>query len=112
MTRQVIRSSPPPPGRSDLTKGALTFRERYEQVTKSSTLARLIIDREGMAAEFLAALVTQGRTIVTILRSNQYQGLASFTEVGDFVLLCRDREGVVTREVASARFGPTIQTRR
>ena len=57
-----------------------------------------------MAAEFLAALVAQGRTVITILRSNQYQGLTSFTEVGDFVPLCRDRPGVVTREVASAHF--------
>ena len=87
-----------------LTKGASAFLERYELATESSTLTRLIIDREGMAAEFLAALVAQGRTIVTILHANQYQGLASFTEVGDFVPLCRDRDGAVTREVASARF--------
>lgn len=59
-----------------------------------------------MAAEFLATLVAQGRTVVTILHANQYQGLASFTEVGDFVPLCRDRAGVVTYEVASARFAP------
>ena len=87
-----------------LTKGAPAFLERYEQATESSILTRLIIDREGMAAEFLAAFVAQGRTVVTILRSNQYQGLSSFTEVGDFVPLCRDRAGVVTREVASAEF--------
>lgn len=87
-----------------LTKGAPAFLECYEQATESNTLTRLIIDREGMAAEFLAALVAQGRTVVTILHANQYQGLASFTEVGDFVPLCRDRAGAVTREVASARF--------
>ncbi len=87
-----------------LTKGASTFLERYEQATDSSSLTRLIIDREGMAAEFLAALVVQGRTVVTILHSNQYQELASFTEVGDFVPLCRNRAGVITREVTSARF--------
>lgn len=87
-----------------LTKGASAFLERYEQATDSSSLTRLIIDREEMAAEFLAALVAQGRTVVTILHSNQYQGLASFTEVGDFVPLCRDGDGLVTREVASARF--------
>lgn len=90
--------------RLHLTKGAAAFLERYEQATESSILTRLIVDREGMAAEFLAALAAQGRTVVTILHSNQYQGLASFTEVGDFVPMCRDRDGVVTREVASARF--------
>jgi hypothetical protein len=87
-----------------LTRGAPAFLERYEQATGATKLAQLIIDREGMAAEFLATLVAQERTVVTILRSTQYQGLSSFTEVGTFVPLCRDRDGVVTREVASARF--------
>ncbi len=66
-------------------------------------MARLIIDREGMAAEFLHQLAKEGRTVVTILKSNQYAGLASFTDVGTFVPLCRDRDGAVTREVACAR---------
>ncbi len=91
-------------GNLHLTKGAPAFLERYEQALGSSMLTRLIIDREGMAAEFLAALAAQGRTVVTILHANQYQGLASFTEMGNFVPLCRDRDGVVTREVAPARF--------
>jgi hypothetical protein len=78
--------------------------ERYEQATGSTTLARLIIDREGMAAEFLATLVAQGRAVVTLLRSTQYQGIESFTEVGAFVPVCWDRHGEVTREVASAKF--------
>jgi hypothetical protein len=91
-----------------LTRGAPAFLDRYEQATGSTKLARLIIDREGMAAEFLAGLVAQGRTVVTILRSNQYQGLSSFTEVGAFVPLCRDHHGVITREVASARFALPI----
>ena len=87
-----------------LTKGAPAFLERYEQATGSTTLARLIIDREGMAAEFLAVLAAHGRTVVTILRSTQYQGIESFTEVGAFVPLCWDRRGEVTREVAGAKF--------
>src|SRR5258708_565848 len=57
-----------------------------------------------MASDFLHHLVAQGRTVVTILKSNQYAGLASFTDVGTFVPLCRDRHGQVTREVAPARF--------
>jgi hypothetical protein len=57
-----------------------------------------------MAAEFLATLVAQGRTVVTILQSEQYQGLASFSDVGAFVPLCHDRAGSITREVAPARF--------
>src|SRR5215831_4025189 len=68
------------------------------------SVARLIVDRESMAAEFLATLVKAGRTVVTILQSDQYQGLASFSDVGPFVPLCRDRAGNVMREVAPARF--------
>ena len=87
-----------------LIKGGPAFLTRYEQAAGGPGVARLIVDREGMAAEFLAALAAQGRTVVTILRSNQYEGVDSFTEVGSFVPLCRDRRGVVTREVAPARF--------
>ncbi len=61
-----------------------------------------------MAAEFLHQLAKEGRTVVTILKSNQYAGLASFTDVGAFVPLCRDRDGTVTREVASARFALSL----
>jgi hypothetical protein len=87
-----------------LTTGVPALLERYEQAADASFLARLIVDREGMAAEFLAELVAQGRTVVTLLCSNQYQGLTSFTEVGDFVPLCWDRQGNVLQDAASARF--------
>lgn len=87
-----------------LTKGVPALLTRYDQATGQQAVARLIIDREGMASGFLQQLVAQGRTVVTILKANQYTGLASFTDVGAFVPLCRDRHGQVTREVASARF--------
>lgn len=87
-----------------LTKGVPQFLARYDQATGGQAVARLIIDREGMASGFLHQLVSQGRTVVTILKANQYVGLASFTDVGAFVPLCRDRNGQVTREVAPARF--------
>ena len=87
-----------------LTKGVPAFLTRYEQAADPARIVRLIVDREGLAAEFLAELVAQERTVVTVLRADQYDGLASFTEVGAFVPLCRDRQGTVTREVAPARF--------
>lgn len=87
-----------------LTKGVPELLARYEQATNGQAVARLIIDREGMASEFLHQLAAQGRTVVTILKSNQYAGLTSFTEVGEFVPLCHGRNGQVTREVAPARF--------
>jgi hypothetical protein len=67
-------------------------------------LKRLVVDREGMAAELLAALASDGRTVVTVLRTDQYAGLKSFRQVGEFVPLKMDRQGQVIREVALARF--------
>src|SRR5947209_13110525 len=58
-----------------------------------------------MSAEFLTHLSREGRTMVTVLRTDQYTGVESFREVGEFVPLQADRRGSVTREVALARFG-------
>src|SRR5450755_2098587 len=60
------------------------------------------VDREGMAAEFLATLRTASRTVVSVLRSDQYDGLESFTDVGSFVPLVVSKSGNVVREVAPA----------
>ena len=87
-----------------LTLGAPSLITQYETATSQISLRRLVIDREGMAAEFLAALAAEGRWVVTILRAEQYHGLASFTEVGPFLPLARDRVGQITHEVAPARF--------
>ena len=48
-----------------------------------------------MAADFLAQLSTDCRTMTTILKTNQYSGLDSFTNVGSFVPLTVDRHGTV-----------------
>ncbi len=76
----------------------------YEQVTDLKSLKHIVVDREGMSAEFLAALASEGRTVVTVLRTDQYAGLASFRDVGEFVPLQADRQGKIVREVALARF--------
>jgi hypothetical protein len=85
-----------------LTSGLPCIIKRYEQVTGQLHLERLVVDREGMATEFLATLQTAGRTVVTLLRSDQYRDLTSFTNVGTFVPLATDRHGKVIREVAPA----------
>ncbi len=91
-------------GDQHLTKGLPTMMTRYEQAAGLLSLERVVVDREGMAAELLAALANDGRTVVTVLRTDQYSGLESFREVGEFVPLRVDRQGKVTREVALARF--------
>jgi hypothetical protein len=87
-----------------LTLGAPGLITRFETATSDVALRRLVIDRDGMAAEFLAKLAAEGHWVVTILRTEQYHGLASFTDVGTFLPLARDQAGQIIREVAPARF--------
>jgi hypothetical protein len=87
-----------------LTAGIASLLTHYEQMTNTSLLTNLVVDREAMAAEFLAQLKAQGRTLTTILKTNQYAGLDSFSSVGAFVPLTVDRQGKVLREVAPAQF--------
>jgi hypothetical protein len=90
-------------GDQHLTVGVPALLERYEQHAGNSQIARMIVDREGMATEFLASLHAEGRGVVTILQTNQYRNLSSFSEVGAFVPLSSDAHGQIIREVAPAR---------
>jgi hypothetical protein len=92
-------------GDQHLTIGLPAMLTCYEQVAGLESLDRIVVDREGMAAEFLAQLSREGRTIVTVLRTDQYAGVESFRGVEEFVPLQADRQGKVIREVALARFG-------
>jgi hypothetical protein len=92
-------------GDQHLTVGLPKVLARYEQAGGKTAHARLIVDREGMAAPFLRDLSEAGYTIVTLLKTNQYEGLSSFSEVGEFAPLSYDRKGQVIREVAPACFG-------
>jgi hypothetical protein len=90
-------------GDQHLTAGVPAFLARYERHAEQSQVTRMIVDREGMATEFLASLHAEGRSVVTILQTNQYRDLTSFSEVGTFVPLSTDTHGQVIREVAPAR---------
>ncbi len=87
-----------------LTNGIPAVLTCYEQATESLQLTNLVVDREAMAADFLAQLNAQGRIMITILKTNQYSGLDSFTNIGSFVPLTLDHRGMVLREVAPAQF--------
>jgi hypothetical protein len=87
-----------------LTNGIPQVLTCYEQATEVLHLTDLVVDREAMAADFLAQMSEEGRTMTTILKTNQYTGLSSFTNVGSFVPLTVDRHGAVLREVAPAQF--------
>ncbi len=90
-------------GDQHLTVGLPAIVSKYEQVVKQMQVNQIIVDREGMAVEFLASLQAAGRKVVTVLRTDQYRDLTSFTDVGAFVPFRVDREGSVIREVAPAR---------
>jgi hypothetical protein len=89
-------------GDQHLTTGVPAFLARYERHAEHSQITRMIVDREGMATEFLASLHAEGRRVVTILQTSQYRDLSSFSEVGTFVPLSTDTHGQVIREVAPA----------
>jgi len=89
-------------GDHHLTSGLPSIVTRYEGQAGVFSIGRIIVDREGMAAEFLATLRAAGRTVISVLRADQYDSLESFTEVGNFVPLRVSRQGQVVREVAPA----------
>lgn len=69
-------------GDQHLTVGLPSMIAQYEHAAGLQSLERIVVDREGMAAEFLAQLTREGRTLVTVLRTDQYTGVESFREVG------------------------------
>ncbi len=72
-------------GDQHLTIGLPLIIAHYERIVETALVSRIIVDREGMAIEFLASLQAAGRTVVTVLRTDQYRDLASFTAIGEFV---------------------------
>src|SRR2546430_6382684 len=55
-------------GDQHLTLGLPYMLHRYEQATGQAQMQRVVVDREGMAAEFLAQLQQEGRQVVTLRR--------------------------------------------
>jgi hypothetical protein len=82
--------------------------EHYAQATGQKLHAAVVIDREGMGASFLLTMLLSGHHVITCLRSDQYDGLASFTDVGAFAPLTVAADGTLIREVASARYQMSV----
>ncbi len=95
-------------GDSHLTLGLPSIVARDARQAGVSAVKRVIVDREGMAAEFLAALHMAGRTVISVLRADQYSSLESFTDIGSFVPLRVSKSGTVVREVAPASFALSL----
>jgi hypothetical protein len=58
-------------GDQHLTIGLPLLIAQYEQSVETAWVSRIIVDREGMATEFLASLHEASRSVVTILRTDQ-----------------------------------------
>jgi hypothetical protein len=58
-------------GDQHLTIGLPALITRSEQAADLQSLQRVVVDREGMAAEFLAMVASEGHTVVTVLRTDQ-----------------------------------------
>jgi len=88
-----------------LTMGLPEMLRCYEQATGLPLLIEwVVVDREGMAAEFLVQLQQEGRQVVTLLRSDQYEGERSFEQVGEWQPWRSNRSSQMICEVAAARF--------
>jgi hypothetical protein len=90
-------------GDTHLTRSVPALVAQFERST-ALPIGHLVIDREGMAADFLATLAEEGRGVTTLLRANQYRDLTSFTDVGAWMPLLTDAASTVLREVAPARY--------
>jgi hypothetical protein len=91
-------------GDQHLTIGLPHLLHCYEQAIDQMSVQRVVVDREGMAAEFLAQQKLEGRQIVTLLRADQYESECSFDQVGEWQPWRSNRAGQVICEVAPARF--------
>src|SRR5260370_6547997 len=80
------------------------MRQCCEQATGPALMQRVVVDREGMAADFLAQLQQEGRQVVTLLSSDQYDAEQSFEQVGYWQPWRFNRSGQMICEVAAARF--------
>jgi hypothetical protein len=91
-------------GDAHLTHETPRLLEQYAHATGQKLQASVVIDREGMSASFLLRLLLSGHSVITCLRSDQYAGEESFTQIGAFEPLTLARDGTVVREVAEARY--------
>ncbi len=58
-------------GDQHLTMGLPAIITGYEQAVGLHSVERVVVDHKGMAAGFLAALAGEGRTVVTVLRTDR-----------------------------------------
>lgn len=91
-------------GDQHLTVGLPLVLHDYEQAIGKCVVQHIVVDREGVAAEFLAQLQQEGWQMGTLLRADQYESECSFEQVGPRQPWRYNRDGQLICEVASACF--------
>ncbi len=91
-------------GDHHLTMGLPHLLHCHEQAIGQMGVQRVVVDRDQMAAEFLAQQKLAGRQVVTRLRADQYESERSFEQVGEWQPWRYNQHGQLICEVASARF--------
>src|SRR5206468_11548227 len=82
-------------GDQHLTIGLPHLLHCHEQAIDQKGVQRVVLDREGMAAEFLAQQKFEGRQVVTLLKADQYESEGSFDQVGAWQPWRSNRAGQV-----------------
>src|SRR3989441_9571475 len=82
-------------GDQHLTIGLPHMLQCYEQATSQVQVQWVVVDREGVAVEFLAQQKLEGRQVVTLLRSDQYETESSFEQGGEWQPWRYNRHGQV-----------------
>ncbi len=91
-------------GEHHVTMGRPPLLHCHEQALEQMRVQRVVVDREGMAAQFLAQHKLAGRQVVTFRRADQDEAERSVDQVGAWRAWRYTRTGQGICEVASARF--------
>ena len=94
-------------GDQHLTIGLPDIMQRYTPHLMQQTRPKIVVDRECMAAGFLQTWHEQF-TFITLLKSNQFQDVDSFIQLGEFIPLVTDKQGDVLQNVADACFALNV----
>jgi hypothetical protein len=94
-------------GDQHLTIGLPDIMQQYTPHLMQQTRPKIVVDRECMAAGFLQTWHEQF-TFITLLKTNQYQDVTSFTQVGDFIPLVSTEQGELLQDVAEVCFALNV----
>lgn len=92
------------PGDTKLVHVTTQVITEFEEAIRHKAVHVIVIDREGLSLKLFKELAHCGAYIVTLLRSNQYSGVADFEELSEVRSLIDERTGYTTHRVAEGYF--------